>query len=192
VDVAPDVVERCRLAQSVPPFNRSDPAVQSGFRLRHRNAFAPSSLMVPGARHAQDLALADLISAAEDIRVALEAHGWKHWARRMMRAIHPTDPANSQAEQTGQTLETLRASDLQVSSPTPNLTCSSHRSADSGPRRRRSRRARGPSWSPLGIPGVNYAPVQHNMIAVVIATSARGKPPTNRAGIPCTSTRSTL
>jgi len=79
--------------------------------------------LVDGRRssHAQDLPLADLIDAAEDIRAALQAHGWKHWARRVEHAVHPTNGADDQAEQIGQTLETLRRFGPPGFKPDPEL-----------------------------------------------------------------------
>lgn len=74
----------------------------------------------PRSSHAKDFPLADLIEAAEEIRSALQTHGWKHWTRRMASAIHPTD-ADSQAEQIGQTLETLRRFGPPGFKPDPEL-----------------------------------------------------------------------
>jgi hypothetical protein len=75
----------------------------------------------PRASHAEDLPLAELIEAAEDIRVALESHGWKQWARRLARAIHASDSSNEQAEQIGQTLETFRRFGPTSFNPDPEL-----------------------------------------------------------------------
>jgi hypothetical protein len=60
------------------------------------------------ARHAEDLALDDLLDAARDIAAALRQRGWKHWAAWMDRALENSHDRNEQAEAVGQTLQLMR------------------------------------------------------------------------------------
>jgi hypothetical protein len=118
---------RCPRCDRALPLGSIGPAFQSfprgviGIPITPQERVRACLVDGPRANRAQDLPLADLVEAADDIRAALQAHGWKHWERRLARAIHATDAPIDQAEQIGQTLETLRRFGPPGFNPDPEL-----------------------------------------------------------------------